>query len=219
MITSVRQRMYPTQGQSAVMSVHCAHARCVYNLGLEQRRCWSGYPAQRGFVIRDLRIVKINRRWATVLVPKVGPIRFHLTYMWAKVTVATSARVTLRNNQWHVSLTTPPKPRVLAGSGQQGWGGPGGTGKDPSAASGRLRCSGAADPVEQPSHRLSGSTRRSPARGIGRARGEAGPRQPPAREPTRVGNPRPSVRAGCQGASRCRRRRPRVRRRPAPTCS
>jgi putative transposase len=37
---SIRQRLYPDNKSSDIMSRHCADARFVYNLGLEQRNLW-----------------------------------------------------------------------------------------------------------------------------------------------------------------------------------
>lgn len=37
---SIRQRLYPDRVSTAVMVVHCADARYVWNLGLEQRNLW-----------------------------------------------------------------------------------------------------------------------------------------------------------------------------------
>lgn len=65
-----------------------------------------------GFVIRDLKLRRINHKWAQTLIPKVGWVRFRTTYSWAQTLAATSARVTLRNNTWHVSLTSLPPERV-----------------------------------------------------------------------------------------------------------
>jgi hypothetical protein len=35
-----RYRMYPTPAQEVLLLEHCAHARYVWNLGLEQRLMW-----------------------------------------------------------------------------------------------------------------------------------------------------------------------------------
>jgi len=152
--------------------MHAAHARFVFNLGLEQRKMWHtfkrdtfrvGYVTQarelaearkefpwlaegssvvqqgalrdldrayknwwsnpahfgapsyrsrdrnQGFIVRDLAVHRLNRKWASVTVPKAGAVKFRLTRAWAEITAATSARVTLSpSGQWHVSLTTPP---------------------------------------------------------------------------------------------------------------
>lgn len=64
-----------------------------------------------GFVIRDLTVSRLNRRWGQVLVPKLGFVRFRLTRPWKVVQAASSARVSLRNGHWHVSFTTPPAPK------------------------------------------------------------------------------------------------------------
>jgi len=152
--------------------MHAAHARFVFNLGLEQRKMWHpfkrgtfkvsyisqareltesrkafpwlaegstvvqqgalrdldrayknwwsnpshfGAPTYRsrdrnqGFIVRDLTVRRLNRKWATLTVPKAGVVKFRLTRAWAEITTATSARVTVSpSGQWHVSLTTPP---------------------------------------------------------------------------------------------------------------
>jgi len=69
------------------------------------------------FVIRDLAVRRLNRKWGTVTVPKVGQVRFRVSRMWAGIAAATSARVTLRNGRWHVSFTTPPADKTTAGTG------------------------------------------------------------------------------------------------------
>lgn len=63
--------------------------------------------AQQGFVIRDLSVRKVNRKWATVLVPKVGRVRFRLSRPLPDG--VKSARVTLdRAGRWHVSFAAAP---------------------------------------------------------------------------------------------------------------
>ena len=43
---SIRERLYPAQEDLAVLHMHCAHARYVWNLGLEQRGYWRrGMPS------------------------------------------------------------------------------------------------------------------------------------------------------------------------------
>ena len=73
-----------------------------------------------GFVIRDVSVRRLNRRNAEIHVPKLGYVRFRLSVNWAEVQQATSARITCRNNRWHVSLTTPPKPKKTTGQGVVG---------------------------------------------------------------------------------------------------
>ena len=69
------------------------------------------------FAVRDLKVVRLNRHWGTILVPKVGPVRFRISRLWADIEKATSARVVLKNNQWHVSFTTPAADKIVAGTG------------------------------------------------------------------------------------------------------
>jgi putative transposase len=178
---SLKQRLYPDPAQVPGLVLHCAHARFVWNLALEQANMWSraksdrGVPApnnavrmrqlaearkvepwlaagsssvqqaalrdfdqaqrnwwkgshkrptwrkahlHNGFVIRDLTVRRLNRKWAVVTVPKVGPVRFRLTRAWAAVEAATSARVSCdRAGRWHVSLVCPPPAFIRARTG------------------------------------------------------------------------------------------------------
>jgi putative transposase len=182
-----RYRLYPTPAQEDVLLEHCAHARYVWNLAVEQRSWWQpgrrapGYaeqcrqlsearaafpwladgsvivqqqalrdfhaasaswfaalrqwrkryakipprqrpapPGQPGFRKRGLgegfRIVatgpqdvrRPNRRWAQVLVPKLGWVRFRLS---RPVPAARSYRVTRdRAGRWHVAFAAVPAP-------------------------------------------------------------------------------------------------------------
>lgn len=154
------------------MGMHCAHARFLYNIGLEQRKMWHPFKRDRfkitaasqmreltearkefpwlaegattvqqgalrdldrafrnwwanpthfkpptyhsrdrnqGFVVRDLTLHRLNRKWAAVTIPKTGAVKFRLTRSWAEAVAATSARVTLSSSgQWFVSLVTAP---------------------------------------------------------------------------------------------------------------
>ena len=88
----------------------------------------SGYPVFKkrkvtdlgGFVVKCLKVRRLNRRNAEVLVPKLGYVRFRLSVKWEDVQQATSARITCRNNRWHVSFTTPPRPKKTTGQGVVG---------------------------------------------------------------------------------------------------
>ncbi|OYD68013.1 RNA-guided endonuclease InsQ/TnpB family protein [Rhodococcus sp. OK302] len=172
---SIVQRVYPAEGaQLDALTMHCDHARYVYNLGLEQRSWWtpsrrhfrqkitaasqmrdltearrefdwlragstvvqqgalrdldraftnffarrSGYPtfkkrsgSRQGFVVRDLVVRRINRKWGEILVPKAGWVRFRISRAWTDICAASSARIALANGRWTVSLTTTPVPR------------------------------------------------------------------------------------------------------------
>jgi putative transposase len=69
------------------------------------------------FVVRDLTVRRLNRKWGSVTVPKVGQVRFRISRAWADITKATSARVTLRNGRWHIAFTTPAADKTTAGTG------------------------------------------------------------------------------------------------------
>jgi putative transposase len=182
-----RYRLYPTPAQEHVLLGHCAHARYVWNLAVEQRSWWQpgrrapGYaeqcrqlsearaanrwlaagsvivqqqalrdfhvahaswlaalrqwheryaevqppqrptpPGQPGFRKRGRRegfrivatgpqdVRRLNRRWAQVLVPKLGWIRFRLS---RPVPDARSYRVTRdRAGRWHIAFAAVPAP-------------------------------------------------------------------------------------------------------------
>lgn len=70
--------------------------------------------------VRDMRLRRLNRKWAEILVPKAGWLRFRITYAWSDIIKATSARVSLRNGKWHVALTTPPRAKRTGGTGVVG---------------------------------------------------------------------------------------------------
>lgn len=69
---------------------------------------WRARGRNDGFVIRDLTVRRLSRKWATVNVPKLGPVKFRLT---RPLPETKSARVTVdRSGRWHVSFTAvPPK--------------------------------------------------------------------------------------------------------------
>ena len=160
-----RYRLMPTPEQEAVLREHCAHARFVWNLAVEQQSWWrpgrgsvpgpaerqgqlaearaaepwlregsssvqqqalrdfdramvaffskdnpAGKPqfrsarrSNQGFVVRDTKVRRLNRRWGEVHVPKCGHVRFRWTRgLPEKLGMA---RVTLdRSGRWHVSF-------------------------------------------------------------------------------------------------------------------
>jgi putative transposase len=64
-VMSHRYRMYPTAAQEIVLRGHCAHARFVYNLGMEQRSWWK--PGRRSIRFaeqcRELTAVRAEHSW------------------------------------------------------------------------------------------------------------------------------------------------------------
>jgi transposase len=165
---AVRNRIYPDAQAEAVMrDLHCAHARFVWNLCVEQQSWWrpgrgrtpgnaerqrqlaearaaepwlregsssvqqqalrdfdkamaaffghqnpAGRPKFRskrgiqGFVIRDTKVRRLNRKWGEVYVPKCGWVRFRWTRPLPEK--PGMARVTLdRAGRWHVSFPAP----------------------------------------------------------------------------------------------------------------
>ncbi len=158
-----RYRLAPEPDQEPMLVRHCADARFVWNLALEQANCyrpgrptpgaaercrqlaearsgtwlgegsssvqqqalrdfdqamrnwWAGthrHPRWRkagideGFCVRDVVVERLNRRWATIVVPKIGRARFWLSRPLPGE--HGMARVTLdRAGRWHVSFAAP----------------------------------------------------------------------------------------------------------------
>jgi putative transposase len=122
-LTEARRHTWLGEGssvvqQAALRDLERAFKNWWTNPGHFSRPTWRKAGIHEGFAIRDLTIVRVNCRWATVLVPKLGPVRFRLTRPWTQITTATSARVTLdRAGRWHVSLTAPQPAVVRAPTG------------------------------------------------------------------------------------------------------
>jgi putative transposase len=173
-----RFRLAPTPEQEAALLGHCAHARHIWNLALEQWSMWSagrrsspprfveqarqltearadndwlraGSQTVQQQALRDFdqavtnfftgshrrptwrkagvhegfrivgpqarRVDKLNRRWARVLVPKVGWVKFRLS---KPLTDAKSYRVARdRAGRWHVAFAVAPDPIAGPGTG------------------------------------------------------------------------------------------------------
>ncbi len=74
--------------------------------GTHRRPRWRKAGRDEGFCVRDVTVVKLNRKWATVFVPKYGPVRFRLSrplppaYGMARIKADRAGR-------WHVSFAAP----------------------------------------------------------------------------------------------------------------
>lgn len=67
------------------------------------------------FVVRDLTVRRLNRKWGVIAIPKVGRVRFRVSRLWADIEMATSARVIHRNGRWHIAFTTLRPKRLPLG--------------------------------------------------------------------------------------------------------
>ena len=80
-----RYRLYPTAAQEAALLSHCAHARYVWNLAVEQRTWWQpGHPAP-GYVeqCRQLTEARAANPWladGSVIVQQQALRDFHAAY-------------------------------------------------------------------------------------------------------------------------------------------
>jgi len=171
-----RYHLVPTPDQLSMLARHCADARYVWNLALEQanfyrlgrgptpgpavrqrqlaearRETWLGEGSSsvqqqalrdfdralanwwagthrrprwrkkgidEGFCVRDVKVRRLNRRWATLHVPKCGPVRFRLSRPLPAE--HGMARVTLdRSGRWHVGFAAPQPTLVRRASGRK----------------------------------------------------------------------------------------------------
>ena len=83
-----------------------------------RRPTWRSYrKGSMGFVVRDLTVKRLSRKWGEVTIPKAGRVRFRWTR--ALPADAKSARVTQdRAGRWHVSVVSgqPEFPRKQTGA-------------------------------------------------------------------------------------------------------
>ncbi|GAA1134214.1 RNA-guided endonuclease TnpB family protein [Arthrobacter flavus] len=77
----------------------------------------SARDPKSGFAIRNLALRRINHKWAQILVPKIGWVKFRLTYHYQDAQQGSSARAVHHNGLWHVSISTPPRQKVPADTG------------------------------------------------------------------------------------------------------
>jgi transposase len=87
--------------------------------GVHRRPTWRKAGSHEGFRIvgsQASRIVKLNRKWATVNVPKVGWVRFRLS---RAVPAAKSYRITRdRAGRWHLAFAVVPPPIPAPSTGE-----------------------------------------------------------------------------------------------------
>lgn len=106
-LTELRQATWLGEGSSSIQQqVLRDFDRALKNWwgGSHRRPTWRKVGRNESFCVRDVTIRKINRRWAQVLVPKCGYVRFRLSrplpaeFGMARVTLDAAGR-------WHVSFS------------------------------------------------------------------------------------------------------------------
>ncbi len=109
------------EGSSAVQQGALRDLDTAFTNFFEKR---ADYPAFKkrdsragSFVVRDLKVRRVNHRWGETLIPKVGWVRFRPSKTWTEIEAATSARVKLRHGRWTVSFTTPARDKINPGTG------------------------------------------------------------------------------------------------------
>ncbi|MER7244307.1 transposase [Kribbella sp. NPDC000426] len=87
--------------------------------GTHRRPTWRRAGLHEGFRVvggQAGRIMKLNRKWAQALVPKVGWVRFRLS---RAVPGAKSYRITRDHaGRWHIAFAVVPEPIPASGSGE-----------------------------------------------------------------------------------------------------
>ncbi|MEV4261470.1 transposase [Kribbella sp. NPDC049584] len=91
----------------------------TFYAGIHRRPTWRKAGVHEGFRVvggQASRVMKLNRRWAQVLVPKVGWVRFRLS---RPVPFAKSYRITCdRVGRWHLAFAVVPSSIPAPGAGQ-----------------------------------------------------------------------------------------------------
>jgi transposase len=90
-----------------------------FHTGTHRRPTWRKAGRQEGFRIvgsQASRVVRLNRKWAAVNVPKVGWVRLRLT---CAIPESKSYRVTRdRVGRWHLAFAVIPQPIPAPGTGE-----------------------------------------------------------------------------------------------------
>ncbi len=73
--------------------------------GTHRRPRWRKAGRDEGFCVRDVSVRRISRRWAAIVVPKCGPVRFRLTRPLGPHGMARITRD--RAGRWHVAFAAP----------------------------------------------------------------------------------------------------------------
>jgi putative transposase len=73
--------------------------------GTHRRPTWRKKGRREGFCVRDVRMRRLNRKWAEVYVPKVGWVRFRLSRPLGAHGMARISRGS--TGRWHVSFAAP----------------------------------------------------------------------------------------------------------------
>ncbi|SKL16210.1 transposase [Mycobacteroides abscessus subsp. massiliense] len=88
----------------------------AYFTGTHRRPSWRRKHLDEGFCVRDSRVQGVNRKWAQVLVPKLGLVKFRLSRPLPPGKLG-MARVTCKAGRWHVAFPAP-QPAVSARPGR-----------------------------------------------------------------------------------------------------
>jgi IS605 OrfB family transposase len=111
-LTDLREESWLKEGsswiqQQALRDFH--QAKNSWFRGSHGRPTWRKKDKHEGFGIRDSKVRKTSKQWASVHVPKCGWVRFRLSRALSER--VGMARVTVNSaSQWHVSFNVKPVP-------------------------------------------------------------------------------------------------------------
>ncbi len=113
-LTEARQHTWLGEGgchiqQQALRDLDQAFKNWWGNPGHFGRPTWRKAGRNEGFCVTELTVKRLNRKWATVNIPKAGHVKFKLGgRSFNEIAKCKSVRVTLdRSGRWHVSFTSP----------------------------------------------------------------------------------------------------------------
>ena len=118
-LAEARRGTWLGEGSSAVQQQALRdfdRALANWREGRAKRPTWWKAGVHESFTVRDVSVRRFDRRWAAILVPKVGWVRFRLSRPLPAV--FGMARVTMdRCGLWHVSFTAPQPVMLRALTG------------------------------------------------------------------------------------------------------
>jgi transposase len=118
-----RYRLTPTPEQETILQEHCAHARYVWNLAVEQQSWWRpGRASAPGYCVQAAQLTQARAAFgwlgdgSHVVQQQAGWVRFR----WSRaVPAARSYRVTRdRAGRWHVAFAAIPESIPAPGTGE-----------------------------------------------------------------------------------------------------
>lgn len=96
--------------QSALKDLDRAYRNWWMNPAHFCKPTWRKKHKHEGFHLRVITFGQYNKKWGWIRVPKLGKVKFRLTYQLGTLKDCTSARITCKAGQWFVSFTHTQTP-------------------------------------------------------------------------------------------------------------